>query len=114
MIKREILTCHEVLYTKLVRVISSCFAIKMLSKNLKCRLPYVAEHNQMTDDWIHWILHALKSEVNNGLVGMDPVIPTFTFPDESLFLTPTNTFVPFLTNCAEQHSVKYPPVLDRY
>ena len=43
MIKREILTSHEVLYTKLVRVISSCFAIKMLSKNkgfshLKCKL----------------------------------------------------------------------------
>ena len=75
---------------------------------------HVAEHNQMTDYWIHWILHALKSEVNNGLVGMDPVIPTFTFPDESLFLTPTHIFVPFLTNCAEQHSVKYPPVLDRY
>ena len=33
MIKREILTCHEDLYMKLVRGISSCFAIKMLSKN---------------------------------------------------------------------------------
>ena len=33
LIKREILTSREVLYTKLnVRVISSCFAIKMLSK----------------------------------------------------------------------------------
>ena len=33
LIKREILTTREVLYTKLnVRVISSCFAIKMLSK----------------------------------------------------------------------------------
>ena len=31
LIKREILTCREVLYTKL-NVISSCFAIKMLSK----------------------------------------------------------------------------------
>ena len=48
--------------------------------------------------------------MNNGLVGMDPVIPTFTFPDESLFLTPAHIFVPFLANCAEQHSVKYPPV----
>ena len=33
LIKREILTSREVLYKKLnVRVISSCFAIKMLSK----------------------------------------------------------------------------------
>ena len=33
LIKREILTSREVLYTKLnVHVISSCFAIKMLSK----------------------------------------------------------------------------------
>ena len=33
LIKREILTSREVLYTKLnVRVLSSCFAIKMLSK----------------------------------------------------------------------------------
>ena len=33
LIKKEILTSREVLYTKLtVRVISSCFAIKMLSK----------------------------------------------------------------------------------
>ena len=33
LVKREILTSREVLYTKLnVRVISSCFAIKMLSK----------------------------------------------------------------------------------
>ena len=42
-IKREILTSCKVLYTKLVRVISSCFEIKMLSKNtgfsrLKCQL----------------------------------------------------------------------------
>ena len=34
LIKREILTSREVLYTKLnVRVISSCFAIKILSKS---------------------------------------------------------------------------------
>ena len=32
LIKREILTIREVLYTKLVRVISLCFAKKMLSK----------------------------------------------------------------------------------
>ena len=32
LIKREILTSREVLYTKLVRVISLCFAKKMLSK----------------------------------------------------------------------------------
>ena len=32
LIKREILTSREVLYTKLVRVISPCFAKKMLSK----------------------------------------------------------------------------------
>ena len=32
LIKREILTSREVLYTKLVRVISPCFARKMLSK----------------------------------------------------------------------------------
>ena len=43
LIKREILTSREVLYTKLnVRVISSCFAIKMLTKKgfscLKCQL----------------------------------------------------------------------------
>ena len=43
LIKREILTSREVLYTKLnVRVISSCFAIKLLSKKgfsrLKCQL----------------------------------------------------------------------------
>ena len=43
LIKREILTSREVSYTKLtVRVISSCFAIKMLSKKsfsrLKCQL----------------------------------------------------------------------------
>ena len=42
-IEREILTSCKVLYTKLVRVISSCFEIKMLSKNtgfsrLKCQL----------------------------------------------------------------------------
>ena len=43
LIKREILTSRKVLYTKLnVRVISSCFVIKMLSKKgffrLKCQL----------------------------------------------------------------------------
>ena len=43
LIKREVLTSREVLYTKLtVRVISSCFAIKLLSKKgfsrLKCQL----------------------------------------------------------------------------
>ena len=32
LIEREILTSREVLYTKLVRVISLCFAKKMLSK----------------------------------------------------------------------------------
>ena len=32
MIKREILTSREVLYTNLVRMISLCFAKKMLSK----------------------------------------------------------------------------------
>ena len=32
LIKREILTSREVLYTKLVRVISPCFSKKMLSK----------------------------------------------------------------------------------
>ena len=32
MIKTEILTSREVLYAKLVRVISLCFAKKMLSK----------------------------------------------------------------------------------
>ena len=52
MIKREILTCHEVLYTKLVRVISSCFAIKMLSKNtgfshLKCQLKWKKNWHSM-------------------------------------------------------------------
>ena len=45
LIKGEILTSHEVLYMKLVCVISSCFAIKMLSKNtgfsrLKCQLKW--------------------------------------------------------------------------
>ena len=35
LIRREILTSREVLYTKLnVRLISSCFAIKMLSKKI--------------------------------------------------------------------------------
>ena len=43
MTKREILTSCKVLFTKLVHVISSCFEIKMLSKNtgfsrLKCQL----------------------------------------------------------------------------
>ena len=32
LIKREIITSREVLYTKLVRVVSPCFARKMLSK----------------------------------------------------------------------------------
>ena len=32
LIKRQILTSREVLYTKLVRVISPCFAKKMLPK----------------------------------------------------------------------------------
>ena len=34
LIKREILTCREVLYTKLVRVISSCFAMNQLCCSL--------------------------------------------------------------------------------
>ena len=43
LIKREIITSREVLYTKLVRVISPCFPKKMLSKmrffsRLKCQL----------------------------------------------------------------------------
>ena len=42
-IKRQILTSRDVLYTKLVRIISLCFAKKMLSKirffsRLKCQL----------------------------------------------------------------------------
>ena len=32
LIKRQILTSRKVLYTKLVRIISPCFAKKMLSK----------------------------------------------------------------------------------
>ena len=51
-IKRQIPTCCKVLYTKLVRVISSCFETKMLSKNtgfsrLTCRLNLI-ENKKLT------------------------------------------------------------------
>ena len=50
LIKRQILTSREVLYTKLVRVISPCFAKKMLSKirvfsRLKCQLSSKLTHH---------------------------------------------------------------------